>query len=237
MADYHLAVCHQCFGTAAISEWVSYDPQVAGRVLFPYQKSSHNSSRQDPNLGSSSGQPPPMQPPLPSPTPNCRRCQRAHQDVQMIQRWPPMCWLQLLSHLHPLQGCSPSAVLPHFRQDHQHGVQEGSLMVSTFPHSGALSPRQAPLSSVFPQRYSTPSMSFTERALPPSVQRRALPSNVCMGMATPATSSPRSGTPSTSNTRPTPLSGVARLRPGSGGSTGAILVSSNRSATIELCDS
>ncbi|SOV04875.1 uncharacterized protein UDID_17222 [Ustilago sp. UG-2017a] len=63
MTDYHLAVCRQCFGTAAISEWVSYDPQVAGRVLFPYQKSSHNSSRQDPNLGSSSGQPPPMHPP------------------------------------------------------------------------------------------------------------------------------------------------------------------------------
>ncbi|SOV02319.1 uncharacterized protein UDID_19193 [Ustilago sp. UG-2017a] len=33
------------------------------------------------------------------------------------------------------------------------------------------------------------------------------------------------------------LSGVARLRPGSGGSTGAILVSSNRLATIKLCDS
>ncbi|SPC62337.1 uncharacterized protein UHOD_11515 [Ustilago sp. UG-2017b] len=32
------------------------------------------------------------------------------------------------------------------------------------------------------------------------------------------------------------VSAVARLRPGSGGSTGAILVSSNRSATIELCD-
>ncbi|SPC62440.1 related to retrotransposon nucleocapsid protein [Ustilago sp. UG-2017b] len=33
------------------------------------------------------------------------------------------------------------------------------------------------------------------------------------------------------------VSEVGRLRPGSGGSTGAILVSSNRSATIELCDS
>ncbi|SPC63197.1 uncharacterized protein UHOD_12069 [Ustilago sp. UG-2017b] len=33
------------------------------------------------------------------------------------------------------------------------------------------------------------------------------------------------------------LSEVVRLRPGTGGSTGAILVSSNRSATIELCDS
>ncbi|SPC66077.1 uncharacterized protein UHOD_11672 [Ustilago sp. UG-2017b] len=36
---------------------------------------------------------------------------------------------------------------------------------------------------------------------------------------------------------PSYMSAVLRLRPGSGGSTGAILVSSNRSATIELCDS
>ncbi|SPC61553.1 uncharacterized protein UHOD_11600 [Ustilago sp. UG-2017b] len=33
------------------------------------------------------------------------------------------------------------------------------------------------------------------------------------------------------------VSGVASPRPGSGGSTGAILVLSNRSATIDLCDS
>ena len=45
------------------------------------------------------------------------------------------------------------------------------------------------------------------------------------------------GGPSAYARRVRHLSGVARLRPGSGGSTGAILVSSNRSATIELCDS
>ncbi|KAJ1022693.1 hypothetical protein NDA18_005031 [Ustilago nuda] len=58
VADYHLAVCRQRFGTATISEWASYDPQVAGRVLFPYQKSAHNPSRQETNLGSGPSQPP-----------------------------------------------------------------------------------------------------------------------------------------------------------------------------------
>ncbi|KAJ1026683.1 hypothetical protein NDA13_004056 [Ustilago tritici] len=57
MAGYHLAVCRQCFGTAAVSEWASYNSQVAGRVLFPFQKSLHTSSRLDPNPGSSSTQP------------------------------------------------------------------------------------------------------------------------------------------------------------------------------------
>ncbi|KAJ1027010.1 hypothetical protein NDA18_003031 [Ustilago nuda] len=122
VADYHLAVCHQCFGTATISEWASYDPQVAGRVLFQYQKSAHNLSRQEPNLGSSPSQPPPQR--------SSRPCQRpiagtASELVQTCRRFN-------VSHLQPLQGCSPSAVLPRLHQDHQRGGQEGGLILLIF---------------------------------------------------------------------------------------------------------
>ncbi|KAJ1019670.1 hypothetical protein NDA13_005897, partial [Ustilago tritici] len=86
MAGYHLAVCRQCFGTAAVSEWASYNSQVAGRVLFPFQKSLHTSSRLDPNPGSSSTQPTrpshPRQRPIPGAAnklvETCRRVDAGH---------------------------------------------------------------------------------------------------------------------------------------------------------------
>ncbi|SPO28029.1 uncharacterized protein UTRI_05172 [Ustilago trichophora] len=44
VADYHLAVCRLRFGTGAVTEWSHYDPQIAGRVLLPFQKTSQPSS-------------------------------------------------------------------------------------------------------------------------------------------------------------------------------------------------
>ncbi|SPO28309.1 uncharacterized protein UTRI_04706 [Ustilago trichophora] len=38
VADYHLAICRQRFGTGAVHEWSSYDPQISSRVLFPFLK-------------------------------------------------------------------------------------------------------------------------------------------------------------------------------------------------------
>lgn len=58
VADYHLAVCRQRFGTGAVTEWSSYDPQISSRVLYPFLKSStsfrgessSSGSRQQPAL-------------------------------------------------------------------------------------------------------------------------------------------------------------------------------------------
>ncbi|KAJ1033410.1 hypothetical protein NDA13_001401 [Ustilago tritici] len=97
VADYHLAVCCQRFGTTAVSEWASYDPQVAGRVLFPFQKSSHTSSHLDNNLSSGSDQPPPTHPSRSHPCPipgtaselieTCRRFNAGH--FTAVKRAPP----------------------------------------------------------------------------------------------------------------------------------------------------
>ncbi|SNX87251.1 uncharacterized protein MEPE_05961 [Melanopsichium pennsylvanicum] len=43
VADYHLAVCRQRFGTGAVHEWSSYDPQISSRVLYPFLKTGHPS--------------------------------------------------------------------------------------------------------------------------------------------------------------------------------------------------
>lgn len=58
VADYHLTVCRLRFGTSAVIEWSHYDPQIAGRVLLPYQKSySHSLASTRRDLSSSSCHP------------------------------------------------------------------------------------------------------------------------------------------------------------------------------------
>lgn len=52
VADYHLAVCRQRFGTGAVHEWSSYDPQISSRVLYPFLKTG-SSHRGEPSSSSS----------------------------------------------------------------------------------------------------------------------------------------------------------------------------------------
>ncbi|SPC62382.1 uncharacterized protein UHOD_11529 [Ustilago sp. UG-2017b] len=237
VADYHLAVCCQRFGTAAISEWVSYDPQVAGRVLFPYQKSSHNSSCQDPNLGSSSGQSPPMRPP-----PALANAQSQALPASSLRRADDStlatCVLVAValtsaSTARVLTLCCPALLSPRpptwWPRRWPDGEYFSSLRRIVTPASTAVkcvypavldtlnvvhracTAFECAAASIAVKRAFPGATLRQWRALPPSVQRRALPSNVRMGTATPALSSPRSGTPSTSNTRLTPPSSMLPL--------------------------
>lgn len=35
IAEYHLAICRQCFGTGVVNEWATSDVNLMGRILLP----------------------------------------------------------------------------------------------------------------------------------------------------------------------------------------------------------
>ncbi|SPO25992.1 uncharacterized protein UTRI_03357 [Ustilago trichophora] len=198
VADYHLAICRQCFGTGAVQAWSSYDPQISSRVLFPFLKAPLQPTIRGESSNTGARQ-----------QPAARAPNRLNKSIAVAGSFDPC------RRFNAAEAPNDAVPLLGGQVSHQPATQEGELMGS-LPHFGGPH-RPQPVSSTAssrPETISTPS-SLPGRLYnsPPESGRSSAPSSspgqhsiAPPPLVLPPQAPPRSGlliAPSTSPGRPT----------------------------------